>query len=152
MPNQSENNFRRSVRRIPLYADEPQTLAELFLQAAAKHNRADALNYKKDGVWLPVSSDQMIERAQNIALGIHSLGLRKGDKAVILANNSPEWTLVDAGCQFAGIVDVPIYTTLAPASIAYIVKDSGAKFSFSKTKNHTILSRQFCPNVRQSKN
>ncbi|HSK71486.1 MAG TPA: AMP-binding protein, partial [Pyrinomonadaceae bacterium] len=93
----------KSLRRVPLFANEPQTLAELFHQAAERHNRPDALNYKKDGVWQPISSDQMISRAENIALGLYSLGLRKNDKAALLAANSPEWTLTDAGCQVAGI-------------------------------------------------
>ena len=36
----------------------------------------------------------------------------------------------DAGCQLAGVIDVPIYTTLAPNSICYIINDSGAKVFF----------------------
>lgn len=120
-------------RRIPLFADEPRTLGELFQKAAAKHTRPDALNYKKNKKWNPISSDEMISRAENIALGLYSLGLRKDDKAAILAANSPEWTLTDAGCQLAGIVDVPIYTTLAANSVQYIIKDSGAKVFFLET-------------------
>ncbi len=120
----------KSRARIPLFADEPQTLAELFRQAFKKHNRADALNYKKDGKWRKISSDEMCERAENIALGLYSIGLRKNDKAAILAANSPDWTIADAGCQFAGIVDVPVYTTLAETSVCYIVNDSGAKAFF----------------------
>jgi long-chain acyl-CoA synthetase len=121
---------RKPFKRIPLDADEPRTLAELFRQAFGKHNRADALNYKKGGQWQKISSDEMRERIENVALGLYSLGLRKDDKAAILAANSPEWTIVDAGCQFAGVVDVPIYTTLAEASVCYIVNDSGAKVFF----------------------
>ena len=68
-------------------------------------------------------------------------GLRKGDKAAILAANSPEWTLADAGCQFAGIIDVPIYTTLAPSSVRYILNDSGAKVFFIEDRRpHTSAS------------
>jgi len=126
----SQNNFRKSSKRIPLYADEPQTLAELFLHAKKKYSRKDALNFKNDGKWVPISSDEMLARIQNIALGLYSLGLRNGEKAAILSSNSPEWTLVDAGCQFNGIVDVPIYTTLTPESICYILNDSGAKILF----------------------
>ncbi|HMJ08700.1 MAG TPA: long-chain fatty acid--CoA ligase, partial [Pyrinomonadaceae bacterium] len=58
------------------------------------------------------------------------LGLRSGDRAAILAPNSPEWTLADAGCQFAGVIDVPIYTTLAPKTIAFILNDCAAKVLF----------------------
>jgi long-chain acyl-CoA synthetase len=121
---------RRAQSRIPLLTDEPQTLAELFRQAFKNHKRADTLNYKKDGKWQKVSSDEMCERAENIALGLYGLGLRKDDKAAILAANSPDWTIADAGCQFAGIVDVPIYTTLAENSVCYIINDSGAKIFF----------------------
>jgi long-chain acyl-CoA synthetase len=76
----------------------------------------------------------MIRRIENIAAGLYSLGLRKGDKAAILAANSPEWTFADAGCQFAGVVDVPIYTTLAPPSVQYILNDSGSKVLFCENK------------------
>jgi long-chain acyl-CoA synthetase len=130
MNSQVNNEIKRMVQRISLFSDEPRTLAELFLKAAEKHNRADALNYKSGGEWKRISSDEMISRAENIALGLYSLGLRKGDRAAILAANSPGWTLADAGCQLAGVVDVPVYTTLAPNSICYIIKDSGAKVFF----------------------
>ncbi|HEV8160481.1 MAG TPA: AMP-binding protein, partial [Pyrinomonadaceae bacterium] len=127
---QSEIRNSQSVKRSPLYADEPKTLAELFIKAAEKHNRADALNFKKDGEWKRISSDEMISRAENIALGLYSLGLTKGDRIALLAANSPEWTLTDAGCQFAGVIDAPVYTTLAPNAVEYIIKDAGAKVLF----------------------
>lgn len=136
------------MQRIPLFADEPRTLAELFLRAAEKHNRADALNFKKGGEWRKISSDEMIYRAENIALGLYALGLRKGDKAAILAANSPEWTLSDAGCQFAGIIDAPIYTTLAPNVVAYIVNDSGAKVFFLQNKETFERIREILPECR----
>ncbi|CAN5323614.1 AMP-dependent synthetase/ligase [soil metagenome] len=108
----------------------PETLAELFLRSAVEFDLPDALNYKKDGEWKKISSVEMVSRAENIALGMYSLGLRKGDRAAILAPNSPEWTLADAGCQFAGVIDVPIYTTLAADSVRYIVDDSAARIIF----------------------
>ena len=134
MQSETTNPAKHLVKHLPLSADEPKTLAELFLQAAQKFNRADALNYKKGDEWLAISSEEMISRSKNIALGLHSLGLRKGEKVALLAANSPEWTLTDAGCQFAGIVDVPIYPTLAPVSVEYIIKDSGAQVFFLQNR------------------
>ncbi|MBP9663144.1 MAG: long-chain fatty acid--CoA ligase [Pyrinomonadaceae bacterium] len=109
---------------------EVRTLPELFLRAASDFDLTDALNSKRDGEWRPISSSEMVERSTNIALGMYSLGLRKGDRAAILAANSPEWTLTDAGCQFAGIVDVPIYTTLSVESVRYIIADSESRVFF----------------------
>jgi long-chain acyl-CoA synthetase len=121
-------------RGIPLYEDEPKTLADVFINAAAKHDLHRALNYKRGGQWRSLASKGIVERAGNIALGLYSLGLRKGDKTAIMAANSPEWTLTDAGCQFAGVIDVPIYTTLAPNSIQYIINDSEARIFFIDNK------------------
>ena len=108
----------------------PATLPELFLEAAREFDLPDALNFKKEGQWHAISSSEMIVRSENIALGLYSLGLRKGDRAAILAANSPEWTLSDAGCQFAGVIDVPIYMTLANDSVRYIIDDSETRVIF----------------------
>ncbi len=125
-------------------AEIPRTLPELFLEAVANSNIPDALNYKKDGAWQKISSSEMITRAENIALGLYSIGLRKGDRAAILAANSPEWTLADAGCQFGGIVDVPIYTTLASDSVRYIVDDSQSRVIFLQDRE---TYERVCPAI-----
>lgn len=119
-------------RGIPLVDNEPQTLPQLFRRSVTEYGLPDALNYKDADEWRSISSAKMVERAENIALGLFSLGLRKGDRAAILAPNSPEWTLSDAGCQFAGVVDVPIYTTLSPETVRYIIDDSAARVFFLK--------------------
>ncbi len=116
--------------RVPLYEGEPATLVEMFLHAARDHNKPDALNYKQAGTWRSISSDEMIERARNIALGLYSLGVRHGERVALLSQNCPEWTLADAGALFAGAVDVPIYTTQTPSQVCYILKDSGARVLF----------------------
>lgn len=122
---------RRQIGRgKPLGPDEPRTLPELFIKAAEKFNLDDALNYKDGDDWKKISAAEVLSTSEHIALGLYSLGLRKGDRAAILSANSPNWTLSDAGCLFAGVTDVPIYTTLAPASVAYILNDSAAKVFF----------------------
>lgn len=126
---------KRTSRGEPLLPDEPTILPELFLHATEKNRLDDALNFKRNGEWISISSEEMLSRIENIALGLFSLGLRKGDKVALLAANSPEWTLTDAGCLFAGIIDVPIYTTLAPQSVQYILNDSDAKFLFVDTRD-----------------
>jgi long-chain acyl-CoA synthetase len=123
----TEAAVRESRPRVPLNEGEPQTLAEMFEHTARANNKPDALNYKKDGEWHHISSGEMLERARRIAAGLYSLGLRKGDRVALLSANCPEWTLTDAGCQFAGLIDVPIYTTQSPGQVCYILKDSGAR-------------------------
>lgn len=144
-----ENSVFQNVHpRSPLYPNEPETLAELFLEALKNHNRADALNFKKDGKWFSISSDEMLSRAENIALGLYSIGIRQGDRVAILSANSPDWTITDAGCQLSGLIDVPIYTTLASDSVQYIINDSGAKVFFLQDKEIFERLKEILPDCR----
>jgi long-chain acyl-CoA synthetase len=110
--------------------DEPATLVDVFTRVARVHRRPDTLNYKHDGRWIPISSDEMFTRAKRIAAGLHAIGLRRGDRIALLSESRVEWTLTDAGCIFAGVIDVPIYPTLTPPQVRYILNDSGASVLF----------------------
>jgi long-chain acyl-CoA synthetase len=120
----------RNAIRVPVFPDEPKTLAELFYRAAKEKSRPDVLNHKTDAAWQPISSETMIRRAENIALGLYALGLRPGEKAALMSANCPAWTLTDAACQISGVINVPVYTTLNAHQVEYILKDSGAQVFF----------------------
>lgn len=137
---------------MPLFQNEPRTLADLFRYALEELPREDALNFKQGGEWKKISTAEMYGRAQNIAYGLHSLGLSKGDRVAILAPNSPDWTITDAACQLSGVIDVPIYTTLAPPSVEYILKDSGVRVLFlENSKSLELLKEPIgnCPEIEQ---
>jgi long-chain acyl-CoA synthetase len=112
----------------------PGTIVEVMLRALTVKARADALNHKRDGEWRPLSSGELLRRVRRVALGLHALGLRRGDRAGILSESSPEWVVADLGCLFAGVVNVPLYPTLAPPQVCYIVEDSGALLLFVQNR------------------
>jgi long-chain acyl-CoA synthetase len=106
--------------------DEPSTLVDVFKRVARNHKRPDTLNYKSGDRWVPISSDEMLQRAHSIAAGLHAIGVKPGDRVALLSESRVEWTLTDAGSIFAGTIDVPIYPTLTPPQVRYILNDSGA--------------------------
>ena len=112
---------------------KPATLVEIYEGVARTHPKADTLNYKRDGAWHSMSAGEMLRHARWIALGLHSLGIRRGDRVALLSESRVEWVLADQGCIFAGAVGVPIYPTLTPPQVAYILKDSGARALFVST-------------------
>ena len=128
----------RSTAIRPFAPGEPHTLIDLFERAAREHNRPDALNYKRDGSWISLSSDEMLARAKHIAAALYALGIRHGDRVALLSDSRVEWTLTDAGCLFAGAVDVPIYPTLTPPQVCYILRDSGATALFLANKEKFV--------------
>jgi long-chain acyl-CoA synthetase len=122
------------ARRVPLSDDEPRTLVEVYEGVARVHSKPDTLNYKHDGAWRSISADEMLKRARLIALGLCSLDVRKGDRVALLSESRVEWVLADQGCIFAGAVTVPIYPTLTPAQVRYILNDCGARLLLVSTR------------------
>jgi long-chain acyl-CoA synthetase len=120
--------------RIPLTRDEPTTLPEMYERVARDYQKPDTLNYKREGVWHSVSAADMLRRAKEIALGLHSLGVHQGDRVAIVSESCVEWVLADQGCLFAGAVTVPIYPTLTPPQVQYILEDCAPKILFVATR------------------
>lgn len=141
----------RSTVHRPLAPGEPATLIDVFTRAAHEHNRRDALNYKRDGAWFSLSSDEMLARVKHIAAGLHAIGIRHGDRVAILSDSRVEWTLTDAGCLFAGAVDVPIYPTLTPPQVCYILQDSGASALFLANREKFVELKEILGDCTQLK-
>jgi long-chain acyl-CoA synthetase len=106
---------------------EFETLNELLSKAGETYRKKDALRYKKDGVWQDISCETWLSRARHLALGLHALGIERGDRVGLLSENRYEWFLVDAALQILGAPSVPIYSTLTSGQVAYILKDSESK-------------------------
>ncbi len=104
-----------------------ETLNELFLTAMETHRKPDAFMYKSGGSWHPVSWEESIEKARNLALGLHELGLARGDRLALLSENRLEWFFVDAALQMLGVVNVPVYSTLPATQVSYIIHNSESK-------------------------
>ncbi len=131
--------------------DEPATLVDVFTGIARHHKRPDTLNYKSDGRWVSVSSDELLARARRIAAGLHAIGVHRGDRVALLSESRVEWTLTDAGSIFAGTIDVPIYATLTPPQVRYILNDSGACVLFLPNHEKFIELKDVlgeCPEVK----
>lgn len=131
--------------------DEPATLVDVFTGIARNHKRPDTLNYKNNGRWISISSDELLARAKRIAAGLHAIGVRRGDRVALLSESRVEWTLTDAGSIFAGTIDVPIYATLTPPQVRYILNDSGACVLFLANREKFIELKDAlgeCPQVK----
>jgi long-chain acyl-CoA synthetase len=140
---------QEAIVRGPVPVEEPATLVDAFKIIARRHKRPDTLNYKGGGKWIPVSSEEMMQRVRRIAAGLYSIGVRHGDRVALLSESRLEWTLADAGCIFAGAIDVPIYPTLTPPQVLYILKDSGARVLILADHNKFLELQDVLPQCDQ---
>jgi long-chain acyl-CoA synthetase len=104
----------------------PGSLNQLFFDAVERYGKPDALQYKSDGTYKPISHREVLERVRHVARGLRLSGVERGDRVGILSENRPEWAIADYACLTAGLTDVPIYPTLPADQIAYVLRDSGA--------------------------
>ncbi|OYV64125.1 MAG: hypothetical protein B7Z72_13660, partial [Gemmatimonadetes bacterium 21-71-4] len=112
---------------------EPGTLNQLFFDAVARYDKPDALQVKVDGRYEPISHVTLFSRVRHAAIGLAELGVRHGDRVVLLSENRPEWAIADYACLASGVTDVPIYPNETPEAAAYIIQDSGAVAAFVST-------------------
>lgn len=85
----------------------------------------DAFVTKEKGVWKKTSTQQYINQANQVSRGLLRLGISKGDKiGIISTNNRTEWNVLDIGMLQIGVINVPIYPTIAPEDYQYILSHS----------------------------
>lgn len=106
--------------------DSVTTLSRVFLTNCREFVRPDLFLVKREGSYAAIPTAEFEAGVRELALGFRELGLRPGDRAVILSENRPEWVMTDFAVLCSGGVTVPIYTSLLPQQIKYIVNDSGA--------------------------
>jgi len=67
---------------------------------------------------------------RELSCGLISMGFKKGDRAAIMCNTSPQWNWSDYAILSAGGITVCIYPTLSEHEIEFILSDSGAGIIF----------------------
>ena len=104
-----------------------ETICQLFLHTLKGYPRDDLMLYKKEGKYVPISTDEFGIKVKYFSLGLKELGLNPEDKLVILSETRPEWVMTDIATLCAGSVTVPVYPSLIPEQIKYITDNSDAK-------------------------
>lgn len=129
-----------------------QTIPELFLTGIREFPRPDCFSYRDEsGQYVDVSSEEALRRVMALRTGLKSLGVAPGDRVALLSENRIEWALADLGSLCAGAVTVPIYPTLMPDTIEFILGESEPVVVFVSTeeqaaKVHQIRER--LPSIR----
>lgn len=126
-PRASPKIFSGQWRCDPAYNAGVTNLSQLFLESCRTHRKPDRLLVKRAGAWVPISTGEFETAVRHLSLGFRSLGLKAGDKVAILSENRPEWIMTDFAVLTAGAVTVPVYTSLLPDQVRFIIHDAEAK-------------------------
>src|SRR5213594_385496 len=73
-----------------------------------------------------LSYEETRARVRQVAKGLLTLGVKRGDKVALLMPNRPEWLLIDFAVTLLGATLVPISTWSRARELAYMLDHSDA--------------------------
>ncbi len=100
------------------------TIHGLFREAAANHRDKVALRHRKGRRYIQMTYGELESWVDAVAAKLVSLGVRQGDTVGILSHNRPQWVIADLATLSLGAGVVPLYPTLPPSYLQYIINDS----------------------------
>ncbi len=115
------------ISSTPGAPSQKTTLPALFHQTVERHGARDALLAKVDGRYQTTSYREFKRLVDCASAHLLSLKVGVGERVAILSENRPEWVIIDQATVALGAVTVPIYPTLTPEQIAYILNDAGVR-------------------------
>lgn len=108
---------------------ELQKLAGMTMPQILKHRAQTmgsdlALREKVRGLWRRTSWEGYYRKARLVAIGLHALGFRPGDRLAVASDGSPQWLFSDLAAQMLGGACLGIYPTNPWPELQYIVRHS----------------------------
>jgi long-chain acyl-CoA synthetase len=111
----------------------PNVVAMFFARVSEKGD-APFLWAKQGGAWRSISWAEAAGKVAGLAAALKGLGLERGDRVMLVAENRPEWLISDLAIMAAGCVTVPTYTTNTERDHQHILDDSGARAAIVSTQ------------------
>ncbi len=103
---------------------------DLLEKLVQKFPKDDILTKKTKEGWIKYSSQDYYEYSHKLAYAFLATGLQPEDKVISITNNRPEWNFTDMGLTLAGMIYVPVYSTLSDDDYLHIIEHSDAKAIF----------------------
>lgn len=97
------------------------------------------------------STLQLIEGMQQTAAGLLQLGVKKGDRVVLMTHSgSAHYNFIDFGLHLIGAVCVPVHANENSANLDYILRDAEVKYAFASDRELAEkLQRPEAPALRK---
>ena len=102
-------------------------LVTMFFARARDGGDAPFLWHKEGGRWVSQSWAETARQVASLATALKHIGLKSGDRVMLVSENRPEWCISDLAIMAAGCVTVPTYITNTERDHTHIIENSGAR-------------------------
>jgi len=131
---------------------QANTLPKALVNIAGKQPDRIALRVKDFGIWHDITWRQYLENVKFTALGLNSIGVKKGDHVAIIGENKPEWLYSAFGVMSLGATFVGVYTTNPAKECEYVVGHSDSVVFICEDEeqmNKAFIFRKNTPQLRK---
>ncbi len=108
-------------------------LVELQKRSCTRYADRELFGTKTDGQWRWITYGEFGKLIDQFRGALASLGVGKGDKVGIIANNRVEWAVAAYATYGLGAAFVPMYEAQLPKEWKFILDDCGAKVAIGAT-------------------
>ena len=131
--------------------DSWKTLPDMFFSKADELVDKPLFWGKSNDGWKSITWSESRSDISALATGLISIGVKPGDRVVLISENRPEWPIADLAIMSAGAFTVPAYTTNTIDDNIHILNDSGAEVvivSSQKLAQNVIPAANEVDNVK----
>src|ERR1035437_1127241 len=129
-----------------------KTIPDLYVFLTEEYKVDKKFLFRKvNGVYEGINYAELKSETENFALGLAALGVRRGDKLAIMAENRPKWVFSDMAILGLGAVDVPLYPSLTAESVQFILNNSESKGIIISNKfqlNKVLKIKSYCHQLK----
>jgi len=124
------HNYLKSQESLITSVIEGKTLIDFIDRNANEYGDYPALNTpanKEYSAWDSISWSEYRDTSKALASGLLELGLKPGDTAFIMSNNTKEHNIADLGIVYTGATPSTLYKQLKYSQIEYVANLMEAK-------------------------
>ncbi len=140
------------MEQIERPTDKVQTLPQALRVLASVQPDRVAMRMKDYGIWHDITWRQYADSVRDVALGLHALGVKRGDHVSIIGENKPEWLFSALGVMSLGATFVGVYTTNPAAECEYVVGHSDSVVYICEDEEQcdkALLFRERTPGLKK---
>ncbi len=118
-------------RHLPALPPAPEeNVVAMFRNRSARFAAAPRWRAKRDGVWRSMTWSGNQALVNDLIVGLSALGVQPGTRVGILSETRWEWLAADWAILGLGAVTVPLYASLTPDVIGYMLNDATVEYVF----------------------
>lgn len=122
---QSVHNFEAS----------PRTFSQMLVDRAAQEPDTVAFASWQHGVARSTTWRDYLGEVEQVAIGLHELGVRAGDRVAIMSSTRREWVIATMAIHSLGAILVGVYPTSSATEVARVLQISEATAIFAETES-----------------